>query len=406
VPPEPVAGVPAVERFEIAIVGGGLIGAVAALGAARLGRRVVLIEQTAPVTTLGRLGHDLRNIAVAPSTRQLLDEVGVWDHLTPAPYRTMRIWDSRGTATMVFEAADVARQELGWIVENGPTLDVLWDMLARQSNLALRVGAPLTGISANAAGVRLELGPVQVDVDLLVAADGARSRVRDALGVGADVQETGHDALATVVRTARPHEGAAHQCFLPDGPVALLPGLDPHICSVVWSQRPAEAARRLALPDDVFRAELTRATAACLGEIRAVDQRLVFPLRQVLVDDLHPHARVLLIGDAAHVLHPLAGLGANLGFEDVRGLLDVLGRLPAGADPGGAEFWGPFARQRRMRARLLLNLMATLQRLYAGGDPWRQWLRNTGVHWLNRAAPIKRQIMIEAMGLGPLAGRR
>jgi 2-octaprenylphenol hydroxylase len=196
----------------------------------------------------------------------------------------------------------------------------------------------------------------------------------------------------------------AHQCFLPDGPVALLPGLDPQLCSVVWSQSPAEAERRRALGDEAFCAELTRATSACLGAIEAVDQRIVFPLNQVLAADLHPAARVLLVGDAAHVLHPLAGLGANLGFEDVRAMLDVLGRLPAAADPGEARLWTTFARQRRLRARMLLGLMATLQQLYAGGDPWRQWLRNTGVHWLNRVTPVKRQIVVEAMGLGPLAG--
>jgi 2-octaprenylphenol hydroxylase len=172
---------------------------------------------------------------------------------------------------------------------------------------------------------------------------------------------------------------------------------------VVWSQSPGEAERRLGLGDAAFCAELTRATARCLGAIEAVDRRLAFPLSQVLAADLHPAARVLLVGDAAHVLHPLAGLGANLGFEDVRALLDVLGRLPVGADPGEAMLWTSFARQRRSRARLMIGLMQTLQRLYAGGDPWRQWLRNTGVHWLNRAAPIKRQIMQEAMGLGPLS---
>jgi 2-polyprenylphenol 6-hydroxylase len=394
----------AVDTFEIAVVGGGLIGAVAALGAARLGRRVVLVEQAAPVPGLGRFGHDLRNIAVSPATRQLLEDVGIWERLSPAAYRTMRIWDERGTATLVFDAAEVGRQALGWIVENGPTLVALWEALARQPNLELRTGAPVDRVAVDGRCVRLDLGADRVEANLLVAADGARSRVREALGVAAEVRPTGHHALATVVRTAQPHAGVAHQCFLPDGPVALLPGLDPQLCSVVWSQSPAQAERRRALGDEAFCAELTRATSACLGAIEAVDQRIVFPLNQVLAADLHPAARVLLVGDAAHVLHPLAGLGANLGFEDVRAMLDVLGRLPATADPGEGRLWSTFARQRRLRARMMVGLMATLQQLYAGGDPWRQWLRNSGVHWLNRATPVKRQIMLEAMGLGPLAG--
>jgi 2-octaprenylphenol hydroxylase len=397
--------------FEIAVVGGGLIGAVAALGAARLGRRVALIEQAEPEPALGAFGHDLRTVAIAPAAQALFAELGVWERLAPAPYRAMRIWDERGTATMAFDALEVDRRELGWIVENGPTLAVVWEVLRRQPNVTLCVGAPVSGVTVATDRVSLELdgggfAPRTIDARLVIAADGARSRVRESLGVDAELRDTGHHALATVVRTERPHRGVAHQCFLPDGPVALLPGSEPELCSVVWSQSPREAARRLTLDAAAFCTELTRATARSLGAIVAVDKRLVFPLTQMLARDMHPEARVLLIGDAAHVLHPLAGLGANIGFEDVRALLDVMGRLPPDADPGEGTLWRAFARQRRVRAELMVGLMTTLQQLYVGADPMRQWLRNTGVRWLNGAPALKRQIMQEAMGLGPLAGGR
>jgi 2-octaprenylphenol hydroxylase len=397
--------------FEIAVVGGGLIGAMAALGAARLGRRVALIEQAMPEPVLGTFGHDLRTVAVAPAAQALFAELGVWERLAPAPYRAMRIWDERGTATMAFDALEVDRRELGWIVENGPTLAVVWDWLRRQPNVTLCVGAPVSSVTVATDRVNLLLegdatGARSIDARLVIAADGARSRVREALGVDAEVRETGHHALATVVRTECPHRGVAHQCFLPDGPVALLPGSDPELCSVVWSQSPREAARRQALDAAAFCSELTRATARCLGAVGAVDKRLVFPLTQMLARDMHPAPRVLLIGDAAHVLHPLAGLGANIGFEDVHALLDVIGRLPPDGDPGDASLWRVFARQRRVRAELMVGLMTTLQQLYVGADPLRQWLRNTGVRWLNGAPALKRQIMQEAMGLGPLASMR
>lgn len=387
---------------EIAVVGGGLIGAVAALGIAVQGRRVALVEQAAPAIAPGRFGHDLRNIAAAPATRRLLEDVGVWSRLVPVPYRAMRVWDARGTGTLVFDAAELDREALGWMLENGPTQVAVWDALRTHPNVVLRVGEPVTEVRAAADRVTLELGAARLDAALLIGADGARSRVRAALGVAADTQETGHAALATVVRTSAPHAGVAYQCFLEDGPLALLPGPEPDLASVVWSQPPAAAARRQALPEPAFCAEVARCMDACLGTIRASDERVVFPLQQMLAASFHPHPRVLLIGDAAHVLHPLAGLGANLGFEDVRALLEVLARLPLAADSAAPGIWRAFARRRRTRAALMVQVMAGLQRLYAATGPLGQLLRNTGVDWFNRSGPLKRQIMAEAMGLGAL----
>jgi len=400
--PESDSSVPS-DRFDIAVVGGGLIGAAAALGAARLGRRVVLLEPQQPRPVSGRLGHDLRNIAIAPANQQLLETLGVWSQLAATPYHAMRIWDTRGTGTLAFDAADVGRQELGWMLENSATLLAVWALLGRESNLTVCAGQRVIAVAAAAAGVRLELEREVLHADLVIAADGARSVVREALGVGADVQETGQHALATVVRTERPHAGVAYQCFQADGPLALLPGREPALCSVVWSQSPGNAERHRNVSEAEFCAAVSRAMDGCLGAVLETDERLVFPLRQMLADSLNPQPRVLLIGDAGHVLHPLAGLGANLGFEDVRALLEVLRRLPAGGDPGAAGLWRTFARQRRARARMLIGLMAMVQRLYTGTDPWQQLLRNTGVSWLNRLGPIKRQIMMEAMGLGPVA---
>jgi 2-octaprenylphenol hydroxylase len=137
--------------------------------------------------------------------------------------------------------------------------------------------------------------------------------------------------------------------------------------------------------------------------VDAVDQRLVFPLQQMLARSFNPAPRVLLIGDAARVLHPLAGLGANLGFEDVRDLLSELSRVQPGSDPGTAAAWPAFARRRRVRSRLMIDIMGGLRRVYASSDPMLQWVRNLGVAWVDSTALLKRQIIREALGLGPLA---
>ncbi len=387
---------------DVAVVGGGLIGAAAALGVARQGRRVVLLEPSQPALQRGVLGVDVRNVAVSPASQTLLQRLGVWSRVAGAAYRSMEVWEERGTRAMVFDAAEVNRAELGWIVENSVATVALWDALRRHEGVTIRP-ARVLGAKPGESGVDLELEDGGIRARLLLAADGARSPLRAELGVAVETFDTGHAALATVVRTRQPHDGVAYQRFLLEGPVALLPSREPRLCSVVWSQPPEQAARRRDIPEDEFCAELGRCLQHRLGAVEAVDQRLVFPLQQLLASTFNPHPRVLLVGDAARVLHPLAGLGANVGFEDVRDLLAVLDALPASADPGTPGLWRAFDRRRRARARLMLGVMSGLRRVYARGDPVSQLLRNTGVALLGRLAPVKRQVMMEAMGLGAVA---
>lgn len=389
-------------RYDVVVAGAGLIGAAAALGLAGQGRDVLLLEPRAPAVSAGRLGIDIRNVAVSPASRALLESVDGWQPALAAPYRRMEVWEERGTRAMIFDAAEVEREALGWIVEHGPLAMVLWQAAERHPRVTVQP-ASIEAVLPAAGSVTVAFAGGRATAALLVAADGARSAVREALGVTARTQAVGQTALATAVRTERPHDNTALQRFLLDGPVALLPSLDAHVCSVVWSQSRAEAERRLALEDVAFADELGRAVQHRLGGVIAVDARLGFPLQQLAADTMNPHPRVLLIGDAAHVLHPLAGLGANLGFEDVRDLLDVCRGLPAAADPGADGMWRGFDRRRVARARRMVAAMDALRRVYARGDPLSQWVRNTGVAWLDRTLPVKRRIVLEAMGLGPFS---
>lgn len=390
---------------DIVVVGGGLVGALAALGIAQTGREVMVVDRSRPQRQRGELGIDIRNIAVSPASQQLLDGVGVWSALHAAPYRGMQVWEERGTRSMSFQAGEVGRQELGWIVESSEVVCALWDVLAAMDNVVLVTGAALEDVSTSDSSALLGTSEGEISCRLLIAADGARSRVRQALEVATDESDTGHHALATVVRTEHGHDGVAYQRFLIEGPLALLPSTDAQLSSVVWSQPPAQAERRAGIGAEEFCADIERCLEARLGRVRAVDRRFVFPLRQMLVQSFNPDPRVLLIGDAARVLHPLAGLGANIGFEDVRDLLEDLAAMPAGQDPGAAHLWGKFARQRRARSQIMLSLMTGFRRVYAASDPLSQWLRNTGVDWLNQAGILKRQLMKEALGLGPVAQR-
>ncbi len=389
--------------FDLAVVGGGLIGAAAALGAARLGRRVVLLDRARPQYRAGRLGMDIRNVSLSPASRSLLESLGAWPAGRPAPFVGMRVWEEQGTERIEFNACEVGRCELGWIAENGPLLDALWQALEAHDKVTLELGAGLEGIAESAAGLELSSANKTVEARLLVGADGARSAVRALSGVATATYPTGHHALVTVARAAQSHDGVALQRFLLDGPLALLPAPDPHLVSVVWSQAPAAAERRVRLGEDEFAAELGAAVEHQLGVIEAVDERFAFPLSQHLVASFNPAPRILLLGDAARALHPLAGLGANVGFEDVRDFLALLKRLPGAAEPASPGIRNRFARQRRTRSLLMLGAMTALRQVYAEADPYLQWLRILGVSLSARSAPLKRQVIREALGLGPVA---
>ena len=390
------------ENFEVAVVGGGPVGAAAALGLADAGRRVALIERRQPQVEVGALGMDLRTLALSPASQALLADLGLWSALKPTPYRSMQVWEERGTAAIRFEARDVDRTELGWMQESSPLAQAAWQRLTEHSNVELVVGQAPSAVEPQRDAVAIDVGDRRLRAALLIAADGAQSRVREQLGVKAQAQDTRQVALVSVVQATAGHDGTAWQRFLHDGPLALLPGCDERTAALVWSQSPTAAARRLDLDESAFCAELTRQSEACMGEICALDQRLTFPLVQSVASSFNPHPRVLLIGDAARVLHLMAGLGLNLGFEDVGGLL----RTARGAlDPGAPGLWRTFARRRKARAQAMVRMLAALQGFYGFKQPAVQWLRNAGVRLVNDFAPLKRQIIIEAMGLGPLAGR-
>jgi ubiquinone biosynthesis UbiH/UbiF/VisC/COQ6 family hydroxylase len=391
-------------RYDVIVAGGGLIGAAAALGLSQLGRRVLLVDRERPTAVVGGFGMDIRNVACSPGSRKLLERLGVWRDLDPSPYSKMLVWEEQGVAELEFEAAEVDRNELGWILENGPTVDALWEaFLASEDANADVVLGQVMAIHEQADHIEVVVGEAAYQCALLVGVDGARSTVRELIGVEAEALDTGHHALATLVRTERGHNGIAYQRFLLEGPLALLPSRETDVSSVVWSQPPASARRRLDATEEAFCADLGVALEHRLGEIVAVDRRLAFPLKQHVVADFNPIERVLLIGDAARVLHPLAGLGANVGFEDVRDLLARVSPLPLGADLGSKGLWRAYARKRRIRARLMVGAMTGFKNLYAQGDPLGQWLRNSAIGWVNDARPVKRQLIREALGLGPLA---
>ena len=335
------------DPFDIAVVGAGVVGCSAALGLARDGWRVALVEAQAPLPWRADT-PDLRVYAFAPDNAALLEDLEVWRDVVSArvqPYRTMRVWDAAAGGALEFTAERLGRSELGWIVEHGLLVDRLWNAVQR-AGVVLHCPQRVIALAQDADCAMLTLEDHSLlRAKLVVAADGPDSALRELAGLTATRHEYGQRAVVAYVETELPHRETAWQRFLPGGPLAFLPCTataaignrdevdaridgcahrDGHVSSIVWTLPDDEAQRMLALDDAAFCNELTRAFDATLGKVVAVGKRIAFPLRRQLADD-YVAGRVLLAGDAAHVVHPLAGQGVNLGLRDVLALRELVG---------------------------------------------------------------------------------
>lgn len=315
-------------RADVVVVGGGVVGAACALALADAGLSVAMVEGREPAAWQ-QAQPDLRVFAFAADNVQLLQRLGVWEAVVRArahPYRRMQVWDAAGGGDLLFDADRFGRSELGWIVENGLLVDRLWAALPG-AGVEIHCPARVEGLEQDEDGVRLRLHDGRrIEAGLAVAADGAESTLRTLAGIAVDRHDYAQRGVVAYIDSALPNQGTAWQRFLPGGPLALLP-VAPHRSSIVWTLPDAEAERVLHLDEAAFNAELTRAFGGRLGELSLVSARAAFPLRRQLARH-YVAERVLALGDAAHVVHPLAGQGVNLGLRDVAALQRWLAPSP------------------------------------------------------------------------------
>ncbi|KZC20126.1 MULTISPECIES: UbiH/UbiF/VisC/COQ6 family ubiquinone biosynthesis hydroxylase [Rhodanobacter] len=387
--------------LDVAVVGGGMVGAAAALALARAGFSTALLEARAPAAWDARAEVDLRVVGLAPSSIALLDELGVWTSIRDArvgPYTHMHVWDAESGAAIDFDAASEGRDRLGCIVENSLVQWTLWQAL-EAAGVRCLCPAEVQGFEALEDRIQLELaGGETLSAGLLVAADGAGSPLRALAGIGTRGRDYAQRAVVAHVATERPHQDTAWQRFLPGGPLALLPLADGR-SSIVWSLPEAEAQRVLALDEQAFLDELGVASDFRLGRIFATTPRAAFPLKLQLAERYQAE-RFVLLGDAAHAVHPLAGQGVNLGLRDVVELRDtLLDARAAGRDIGAAHVLRRYARRRRSADTLDALGFDALARIYAWQSPALVAARGIGVRLLDRLAPLKRQLSEHAAGL-------
>ena len=386
--------------LDVAVVGGGMVGAAAALALARAGFSTALLEARAPAAWDADAEVDLRVVGLAPSSVMLLDELGVWASIREAragPYSHMHVWDAESGAAIDFDAAGEGRDRLGYIVENNLVQWMLWQAL-EAAGVRRMCPVAVQGFEAREDRIQLELADGgTLAAGVLVAADGAASPLRQLAGIGTRGRDYAQRAVVAHVATERPHENTAWQRFLPGGPLALLPLADGR-SSVVWSLPEAEARRVLALDEQGFRDELGVASDFRLGRIVAATPRAAFPLKLQLAERYQAD-RFVLLGDAAHAVHPLAGQGVNLGLRDVAELRDTLvDARAAGRDIGAVHVLRRYARRRRSADTLDALGFDALARIYAWQSPALVAARSVGVRLLDRLAPLKRKLSEHAAG--------
>jgi 2-octaprenyl-3-methyl-6-methoxy-1,4-benzoquinol hydroxylase/2-octaprenylphenol hydroxylase len=382
-------------ELDAIIVGAGAVGGALALALARDGFEVALVELREPKPWRVEDDIDLRVVALAPDARDLLDELDVWTSIAAArigPYRHMHVWDALAPGELHFDAAERGEAALGWIVENKLVQHALWQALARERGARVMCPAQVVEIADDGQAVAVTFADgTRLRAKLLVAAEGADSSVREKLGVAFAGRDYGQRAVVAHVATERAHEGTAWQRFQPGGPLAFLP-LGDGRSSIVWSLREADAVRTLALDDDAFRTELGCAFDFRLGAITATSARAAFPLRMRLAER-YVIGRCVFAGDAAHVVHPLAGQGMNLGLRDVACLRRVLSEARArGGDHAAAHVLRRYERERRSESTLAAHGLDAIERVFRSHSPPLAALRGAALALAGGVAPLRQAL--------------
>ncbi|MFK7864562.1 MAG: UbiH/UbiF/VisC/COQ6 family ubiquinone biosynthesis hydroxylase [Pseudohongiellaceae bacterium] len=405
-------------RVDIAIVGAGMVGATLAHLLSRLPLKIALIDQRAFTPILApfdnaELAFDPRVSALTEASKRLFNDIGVWENIAAkrvSPYQEMQVWDADGTGAIEFSAKEIGNAELGHIVENSLVLAALHESLVSLSNVTCIGSAAIKQLIAGGAGsnepTRLitEAGEA-IEASLIVAADGGNSLIRKLAHFDTSEWSYDHTAIVTTVKTQHAHEARALQRFISTGPLAFLPLVtddvsgNQHYCSIVWSCVPELADSLMAQTEEEFNRSLELAIESKLGTIEASAKRFAVPLTQKH-GKKYVQGAVVLVGDAAHTIHPLAGQGVNLGLLDVAALADELTQaLEKGRMPADPVVLSRYERRRRGHNLSTMWAMEGFKHLFAEEALPVRWLRNVGLRGVNKLPLLKNQIARKAMGM-------
>ncbi|GLX77014.1 2-octaprenyl-6-methoxyphenol hydroxylase [Thalassotalea insulae] len=403
------------QKYDVLIVGGGMVGLTTALAIRQHSPLTVAIVDTQPLAEITS-DADVRVSAINAVSQQLFTNLDVWQamiEMRAQPYQQMHIWDKSGYGKLDFTLDDLAAREhngqLGWIIENSVIRRALWKKAEQDQGISFYTEEKLSNIAVGESEVFASFSSLPpITAKLAVGADGARSWLREQLKFSMTFQDYDHHAIVASVKTPQGHSNTAWQVFLDTGPLAFLPlsmqqqGSD--LCSIVWSTSPERAQQLTELSPQDFAKEITAASDGKLGSISLVSERFTYPLTMRFAQDVVKD-RVVLVGDAAHTIHPLAGQGVNLGLLDAAALAQTL-TAPFDHQSVNAEttHWvdsialQQYQRWRKADAAEMIAAMSAIKQVFTPQQAPIKLLRGLGMSLINQVTPVKSQLIKQALG--------
>lgn len=387
---------------DVIIIGAGISGSTCASLLAKTGLTITILEES--VRQIDELKpKDPRIFAISPASRKLLEQAGAWRHITQSAighYRAMHVWDENGIGEIRFDSANICQPTMGYIIPYAAIADALQDVMLGSDNIRCLWSAKPKAMSRQEDGITITTEDnLDYSAKLVIAADGSQSVIRKLAGIHFNKHDYRQSALGCTVVTEQPHQEIARQRFLTHGPLAFLPMADPNESAIVWSGLPDQIQSLIDMQDDTFLIELSNAFGFELGQVNTCSKRVAFPLCRAEAES-YVDERLVLVGDSAHVIHPLAGLGANLGLLDVAALVEVIqSAFDRKRDIGRSQVLRKYERWRKGENRNMLYLMDGFKYLFENQQPAIKWIRNAGLDMVDAMPIIKNVIMKRAMGL-------